>query len=58
MQTYHYPIARYLNVQTAYSPAFTSDGEYLVFIADITGIPQVWRVKIPPLAGNPIGRTN
>lgn len=47
MSHYQYPIARYLNVQMAYSPAFTADGENIVFIADITGIPQVWRTKIP-----------
>ncbi|MBN1964144.1 MAG: S9 family peptidase [Anaerolineae bacterium] len=39
-----YPISRYLNVQSAYAPAFAADGDTLVFLSNLTGIPQVWRV--------------
>ncbi len=38
------PISHYLNVQNAYAPAFTADGEHILFLADISGAPQLWRV--------------
>ncbi len=41
-----YPIRRYLNAQMAYSPSFFADGERLAFISNITGLPQVWQVKV------------
>jgi len=41
-------IEHYLNVRQAYGPAFRSDGRALVFLTNITGLPQVWQV---PLAG-------
>ena len=37
-------IARYLNVQQAFFPGFSADGKHIVFLANITGVPQVWRV--------------
>ncbi len=37
-------IARYLNVQQAFFPSFTADGKHIAFLANITGVPQVWRV--------------
>ena len=40
-------IARYLNIQAAYNPAFFSNGEYIAFLSNITGVPQVWRVSVP-----------
>ncbi len=40
-------IARYLNTRLAHSPRFTADNQHLVFISDITGVPQVWRVRLP-----------
>ena len=39
-----HPISRYLNVQSAYFPSFSADGQYVIFIADISGVPQIWRV--------------
>ena len=43
-------IARYLNVRQAYAPTFSGDGQRLVFLTDITGVPQVWQI---PLTGAP-----
>lgn len=39
-----YPISHYLNVQNAYAPAYSADGEQILFLTDISGAPQVWRV--------------
>ncbi|NIM94913.1 MAG: alpha/beta fold hydrolase [Anaerolineales bacterium] len=43
-----YPISRYLNTTKAYYPSFSSDGQRLAFISDITGIPQAWQVSLNP----------
>ncbi|MFW6069317.1 MAG: TolB family protein, partial [Chloroflexota bacterium] len=48
--THTSPISRYLNVQNAYFPSFSTDGQSIIFIADITGVPQVWRVPARPTA--------
>jgi dipeptidyl aminopeptidase/acylaminoacyl peptidase len=40
-------IERYLNVQQAYGASFASDGRSLGFVTNITGLPQVWRVRLP-----------
>jgi dipeptidyl aminopeptidase/acylaminoacyl peptidase len=39
-----YEFARYLNIRSAYGPSFTPDGARLAFLANITGVPQVWQV--------------
>ena len=39
-------IARYLNVRQAYAPTFSGDGQWLAFLTDITGLPQVWQVPV------------
>lgn len=39
-----HPISRYLSVQSAYAPSFSADGQTITFIADISGIPQLWQV--------------
>ncbi len=39
-------IDRYLNVKLAYMPSFSSDGGWLAFISDLTGVPQAWRVPL------------
>ena len=44
-----YSIDRYLNVKQAYMPSFSSDGRWLAFISDLTGVPQAWRA---PLGGS------
>src|SRR3954452_18313169 len=44
----NYSISRYLNVRLAYYPSFTSDGQQLAFLTDITGVPQVWRGGVKP----------
>ena len=41
-----YAIAQYLNVRQAYQPSFSSDGERLAFLTNITGDPQVWQVVL------------
>lgn len=41
-------IERYLNVRQAYAPSFSPDGRSLAFLANITGLPQVWQVPIIP----------
>lgn len=43
-----FPISHYLNIQNAYFPSFSADGQSIIFIADITGVPQVWRVPAKP----------
>ncbi|ULT54977.1 hypothetical protein L1999_17770 [Neobacillus drentensis] len=34
----------YLNARTAKNPEYTLDGQKLIFIADYTGVPQVWEL--------------
>lgn len=41
-----YPISRYLNIRSAYGPTISGDGSRLAFLTNITGAPQVWRVKL------------
>jgi dipeptidyl aminopeptidase/acylaminoacyl peptidase len=41
-------ISRYLSVRQAYCPSFASDGKRLIFLTDITGVPQVWQVALTP----------
>ena len=35
-----------MNIRAANSPSFSHDGKYVVFLMNITGIPQVWRVSV------------
>jgi len=35
---------RYLNIRSAYTPAWLNDGQRVAFLTDITGTPQVWAV--------------
>ncbi|WP_224269969.1 S9 family peptidase [Haloprofundus salinisoli] len=37
-----YAVARYLGIDAARQPAFSSDGERLTFVRDTTGTPQIW----------------
>jgi dipeptidyl aminopeptidase/acylaminoacyl peptidase len=37
-----------LNIRLAYFPSFSSDGQYIAFLTDITGVHQVWRVSVEP----------
>lgn len=41
-------ISRYLSVRQAYCPSFASDGKRLIFLTDITGVPQIWQVALTP----------
>ena len=45
----NYSIDRYLNVKLATMPSISSDGRWLAFISDLTGVPQAWRA---PLGGS------
>src|SRR5262245_53137763 len=39
-------IRRYLNIRSATSPSFASDGQSVAFLMNATGVPQVWRVGL------------
>lgn len=41
-----YGIARFLNTRSATSPTFSPDGRFVAFLADITGVAQLWRVSV------------
>ncbi|MBN1641918.1 MAG: S9 family peptidase [Anaerolineae bacterium] len=38
----------------AYGPTFSSDGQHLAFLTDITGVPEVWRVAVRTGGGEPL----
>ncbi|MFC1996268.1 prolyl oligopeptidase family serine peptidase [Chloroflexota bacterium] len=38
------PFSRYLNIHSAYAPAWLDGGQRVAFLTDITGTPQVWAV--------------
>jgi dipeptidyl aminopeptidase/acylaminoacyl peptidase len=40
------PISRYLNIHLAHSPSFSSDGQRVAFLTNISGLPQVWQVSL------------
>ena len=37
-------VARLARIGSSYSPSFSPDGETLAFVADLSGVPQVWMV--------------
>ena len=39
-------ISRYFSASSAYTPKFSPDGQRVVFLSDITGVPQVWQVLL------------
>lgn len=39
-----YDFQRFLHIRSAYGSSFTPDGTRLAFLANITGVPQVWQV--------------
>lgn len=41
-----YAISQYLNIRSAYHPCFSSDDRHVAFLSNITGIPQVWSVRV------------
>lgn len=49
-----FPFSRYMNIQAAYGPSFCSDGAHVAFLSDITGVPQVWRVRLPTPTSGPL----
>lgn len=42
------PIARYLNIRSSFHPNFSSDGQRLAFLSDISGLFQAWQVELSP----------
>ncbi|MBI5877758.1 MAG: S9 family peptidase [Chloroflexi bacterium] len=36
----------YLNIRQSYDPKFTADGSALLFLSNITGYPQLWRMEV------------
>ncbi|MDX1664766.1 MAG: alpha/beta fold hydrolase [Candidatus Promineifilaceae bacterium] len=46
-----FPIHRYLNVENAYFPGFTADGERITFLSSLTGLPQLWQTPAAAPAG-------
>jgi len=39
------PIDKYLNIRSATNPNFSFDDEYIVFLTNISGTNQIWRIK-------------
>lgn len=39
-----FDFSRYLHIRSAYAPTVSADGNAVAFIANITGVPQVWRI--------------
>ena len=48
------PISRYFSARSAYDPTFSPDGQRVVFLSDITGVPQVWQVRLCPGVEEPL----
>jgi dipeptidyl aminopeptidase/acylaminoacyl peptidase len=48
---YRFDYARFLNVRRAYGPSFSPDGRRVAFVADLTGVPQLFRVPAAWLPG-------
>ncbi|RMG91487.1 MAG: S9 family peptidase [Chloroflexi bacterium] len=48
-----FPISRYLHIKQAWAPAFSSNGRFLTFLANITGTPQAWRIPLDYAATQP-----
>lgn len=41
-----YGFRSFMNIRSASSPYFSSDGKKVLFLTNITGTPQVWRVPV------------
>jgi len=37
---------RFLHVRSAYGPTFSTDGRRVIFLSDLTGLPQAWSVPV------------
>lgn len=46
MSPIKYDFKSFLNIRNATSPSFSHDGRYVVFLMNITGTPQMWRVSV------------
>ena len=55
MFTATYSLHRYLQAYNISLPSFSPDGQYVTFLADITGLPQLW--QLPVQGGWPRQRT-
>jgi Tol biopolymer transport system component len=47
-------IAPFLNISAAYGPSLAPDGQRLVFLSTLTGVPQAWRVDVPAEGERPL----
>lgn len=41
-----YDFRSFMNIRAATSPSFSHDGKYILFLTNITGTPQVWKVSL------------
>ena len=41
-----YGFDRYSSIRMAYGPSFSPDGKTVSFVSDITGVPQVWALRL------------
>jgi dipeptidyl aminopeptidase/acylaminoacyl peptidase len=48
-----YPFESYLNVRSAHGPSFSSDGQRLAFLTNISGVDEVWSVLVEVQAPTP-----
>jgi dipeptidyl aminopeptidase/acylaminoacyl peptidase len=42
MSQTHFDFARYMNIRQSFAPLYSPDGTRLLFLSNITGVPQVW----------------
>ena len=46
-------LARWFDVSSSWFPSFTQDGRELLYLSDVTGLPQAWRVDLVGGASRP-----
>jgi dipeptidyl aminopeptidase/acylaminoacyl peptidase len=39
-------LVKFLSVRSSYNPTFSSDDKRLVYVSDVTGVPQVWSLEL------------
>ncbi len=42
-----YPLYRYLQAYNISLPSFSPDGQHVIFLTDVTGLPQLWELPLP-----------
>jgi dipeptidyl aminopeptidase/acylaminoacyl peptidase len=51
-----YSIQQYLNIRSAGSPTFSTDGKRIAYLTNVTGTQQIWTIGLPN--GKPVQLTN